>query len=194
MLGGAFNPAHFGHLLLAREAIGQLGLQRVIFVPTGRAPHKVIEDDPGAGMRLRMAEAAAEREQGIEVSPIEVEREGLSYMHETLEQLAGGEDEARELVLIMGADVAASLPDWERPERVVELARLGIAARDGVDPGRVEEALESLGASGRAEMIDMPRCEVSSTMVRERAAAGEPLEELVPSAVAELIEREGLYR
>lgn len=193
MLGGAFNPPHAGHLLLAREAIGQLGLEKVLLVPTGQAPHKVIEDDPGAQVRLRLAELAAEGEEGVEVSPIEVERAGPSYSYETLEQLHGVDPE-RKLVLLMGADVAAGLPLWKRPERVVELARLGIAMRDGVEPAALEEALDSLGAADRAEIVDMPRCEVSSTMVRERAAARQPLQGLVPPLVAEMIEREGVYR
>jgi nicotinate-nucleotide adenylyltransferase len=193
VLGGAFNPPHAGHLLLAREAISQLELDRVMLVPTGRAPHKVIEDDPGAPVRLRMAELAAESEDGLEASAIEIEREGLSYMYETLEQLAAADAE-RELTLLMGADVAASLPNWKKPERIVALAWLGIAGRDGVEPGAIEEALESLDASGRAEMIGMPRCEVSSTMVRERAATGKSLEGLVPPKVAEMILAEGLYR
>ncbi|MFN2612108.1 MAG: nicotinate (nicotinamide) nucleotide adenylyltransferase [Solirubrobacterales bacterium] len=193
MLGGAFNPPHIGHLLLAREAMRRMGLEKVMLVPTGKAAHKEIEDEPGAEVRLRMSVLAAEGEAGVEVSPIEVEREGPSYTYETLEQLYGA-DPGRELVLLMGADVAAGLPQWERPERVIELARLGIAMREGSEPAEVAVVLESLGAAGRAEMIDMPRCEVSSTMVRERAAAGQPLQGLVSPPVAELIEREGLYR
>jgi nicotinate-nucleotide adenylyltransferase len=111
----------------------------------------------------------------------------------TLEELVD-EDPDRELTFLMGADMAAALPSWEKPERVVELARLGIAARPGVDLADVETALQRLGAADRAEIIAMPECEISSSMVRERAAAGEPLEGLVPAPVAEMIEREGLYR
>jgi nicotinate-nucleotide adenylyltransferase len=192
VLGGAFNPPHEGHLLLAREAASGLGLDRVLLVPAGRPPHKTIEDDPGPAVRLRMTELAAEGVEGIEASGIEVERDGPSYSYRTLELLSE-EDPGRELFFLMGADVAATLPEWERPERVVELARLGIAARPGVDPGEVEAALEKVGAADRAEMIAMPRCDTSSTMVRERAAAGEPLRGLVPEPVAEMIEREGIY-
>ena len=179
--------------MLARTAIEQLELDRVLLVPTGKAPHKVIEDNPGAEVRLRMTELAAEGEERIEASDIEVRRQGLSYTYLTLEELHGADPE-RELTFLMGADMAAALPSWEKPERVLELARLGIAARPGVDLGEVETALQQLGAAGRAEMIAMPECETSSSMVRERAAAGEPLEGLVPEAVARLIEREGLYR
>ncbi|MGZ5342717.1 MAG: nicotinate-nucleotide adenylyltransferase [Solirubrobacterales bacterium] len=192
VLGGAFNPPHEGHLLLAREAASGLGLDRVLLVPAGRPPHKTIEDDPGPEVRLRMTELAAQGEDGIEASGIEVEREGASYSYRTLELLSE-QDPQRELFFVMGADVAATLPEWERPERVVELARLGIAARPGVDQAEVEAALERVGAAGRAEMIAMPRCDTSSTMVRERAAAGEPLRGLVPEAVAEMIERERIY-
>jgi nicotinate-nucleotide adenylyltransferase len=192
-LGGAFNPPHDGHLLLARTAMEQLGLDRVLLVPTGKAPHKVIEDDPGAEVRLRLAELAAEGEERIEASEIEVRREGLSYTYLTLEELRD-EDPERELTFLMGADMAAALPSWEKPERVVELARLGIAARPGVDLADVDTALQELGAADRAEIIAMPECEISSSRVRERAAAGEPLEGLVPAKVAEMIVREGLYR
>ncbi|MDX6573485.1 MAG: nicotinate-nucleotide adenylyltransferase, partial [Gaiellales bacterium] len=115
----------------------QLGLDRVLLVPTGKAPHKVIEDNPGAEVRLQMTELAAEGEEGIEVSDIEVRREGLSYTYLTLEGLHEEEPD-RELTFLMGADMAASLPSWERPERVLELARLGIAARPGVDIDGVE--------------------------------------------------------
>jgi len=193
VLGGAFNPPHEGHLLLANEAIAQLGLDRVLLVPTGEAPHKRIEDDPGAEVRLRMAELATQGEERIDVSPIEVEREGPSYTYRTLELLRE-EDPGRELWFLMGADVAAGLLGWERPARVLELARLGIASRPGVDPAELSGPLELLGAADRADMIAMPRCDTSSTMVRDRAAAGQSLEGLVPAPVAELIEREGLYR
>jgi nicotinate-nucleotide adenylyltransferase len=165
----------------------------VLLVPTGKAPHKVIEDNPGAEVRLRMTELAVEGEDGLEASDIEVRREGLSYSYLTLAELSA-EDPERELTFLMGADMAASLPSWEKPERVLELARIGIAARPGVDLAEVETALQQLGAAGRAEIIAMPECEISSSMVRERAAAGESLDGLVPEKVAELIEREGLYR
>ena len=192
MLGGAFNPPHEGHLLLARSAADQLGLERVMLVPTRHPAHKVIEDDPGPEVRLRMTELAAAGEKGLEASAIEVEREGPSYSYRTLELLQES-DPAAALYFLMGADVAAGLPDWKRPERVVELARLGIAARPGVSRDAVNAALRRLDAADRGEMIAMPRCDTSSTMVRSRAAAGKPLVGLVPEAVAEMIEREGIY-
>jgi nicotinate-nucleotide adenylyltransferase len=164
----------------------------VLLLTTARAPHKEIEEDPGAEVRLGMTERAAAGEDGVEASAIEVEREGLSYSYLTLETLAEREP-GREIYFLLGADVAAGLASWKEPERVVELARLGVVPRPGVGLGAVRSALERLGAADRAEIIEMPLCGVSSTMIRQRAAAGRPLRHLVPDPVAELITERGLY-
>jgi nicotinate-nucleotide adenylyltransferase len=160
---------------------------------TGRAPHKEIEDDPGAEVRLEMAQLAARTDRGLGASSLEVNREGPSYTYRTLEQLSEQHPE-RELFFLLGADMAAGLASWKRPERVVELARLGVVPRPGVGLGAVRSALERLGAADRAEIIEMPLCGVSSTMIRQRAAAAMPLRHLVPDPVAELITDRGLYR
>ena len=193
MLGGAFNPPHVGHLLLAQEARCQLELERVLLMVTGEAPHKEIESDPGGEVRLEMAGAAAEGEEAVEASPLEVEREGPSYAYRTLELLAE-EGPGRDLFFLLGADVAASLESWEKPERVLELARLAVVPRHDIEMEAVDSTLERLGAADRAEIIQMPLCGVSSTMIRERVRAGRPLRHLVPDPVAKLIEERGLYR
>jgi nicotinate-nucleotide adenylyltransferase len=193
VLGGAFNPPHVGHLLLAQEARWQLDLDRVLLMTTGRAPHKEIDDDPGAELRLEMTGLAASAGAGVEASDLEVTREEPSYTFRTLELLAE-EEAGRELFVLLGADMAAGLASWKNPERVLELARLGVVPRPGVGLGAVRSALERLGAADRAEIIDMPLCGVSSTLIRERAAALRPLRHLVPDPVVELIEAKGLYR
>ena len=193
MLGGAFNPPHIGHLLLAQEARWQLGLDSVLLMVTGRAPHKEIDPEPGPEVRLELAELAAHDETGVEASGLELEAVGPSYTHLTLERLRE-EDPSRELFLLLGADAVAGLEGWERPERVLELAMLGVAPRQNVEPGAVSSALERFDAADRAEMIDMPLCGVSSTLIRERAAADRPLRHLVPDPVAKAISERGLYR
>ncbi|MBA3476708.1 MAG: nicotinate (nicotinamide) nucleotide adenylyltransferase [Actinobacteria bacterium] len=193
MLGGAFNPPHVGHLLLAQESRWRLGLERVLLMVTGQAPHKEIADDPGADLRLEMAVRAAQASEGVEASALEVERDGPSYTHVTLERLAE-EHPGRELWFLLGADMAAGLGSWEDPERVVELARIGVVPRPGVGMEAVRTSLERLGAADRAEIIDMPLCGVSSTLIRERTARGRPLRHLVPDPVVELISEKGLYR
>jgi nicotinate-nucleotide adenylyltransferase len=182
-----------GHLLLAQEARWQLEIDRVLLMVTGRAPHKEIEDDPGSEIRLEMAGLAVEDEDGVEASGLEVERDEVSYSYRTLELLT--EQEAgNELFFLMGADMAAGLASWKEPERVVELARIGVVPRPGVGLGAVDSALERLGASDRAEIIDMPLCGASSTTVRQRAREGKPLRHLVPDPVIRLIGERRLYR
>jgi nicotinate-nucleotide adenylyltransferase len=160
---------------------------------TGRAPHKEVEDDPGAGVRFEMTGLAAAGEDGVEASDLEVGRDQLSYSYRTLELLAEQKPDA-ELWFLLGADMAAGLSRWKEPERVLELARLGVVPRPGVDDGEVRSALERLGAADRAEIIEMPLCGASSTTVRQRVREGRPLRHLVPDGVIRLIEERGLYR
>ena len=193
VLGSAFNPPHLGHLALAQEALWQLGLAEVVLVPTGQAPHKRIAEDPGKEQRLAMTRLAAADDARFSVSSLEVEREGPSYTYETLELLAKERGDS-ELVFVMGADAAVGLESWREPERVVELARIAVARRAGISDSEVAAVMRSLGAADRATMLEMPQFGVSSSAVRERAAAGRPLRYLVPEPVARFIEEKGIYR
>jgi nicotinate-nucleotide adenylyltransferase len=193
ILGSAFNPPHLGHLALAQEALWQLGLSEVILMPTGTAPHKRIVDDPGRELRLAMTRLAAADDSRFSVSTLETEREGPSYTYETLERL-GSEKGDSDLVFVMGADAAVGLESWREPERVVELARLAVARRAGVSDSDVVAVMRSLGAADRATMLEMPEFGVSSSVVRERAAAGRPLRYLVPEPVARFIEEKDVYK
>ncbi len=193
VLGSAFNPPHLGHLALAQEAQWQLGLEEVVLIPTGSAPHKRIAGDPGREARMEMTRLAAADDERFSVSALEVEREGPSYTYETLEALAEDRGD-RDLVFVMGADAAVGLESWRRPQRVVELAALAVARRAGVSDADVAETMRSLGCEGRATMLEMPQFGVSSSAVRERAKQGRPLRYLVPDAVARFIEQRGIYR
>lgn len=192
VLGGAFNPPHLGHLVLAQEALCGFGFDRLVVVPTGRAPHKRIEPEPGPELRLEMARRAFEPLERVEVSDLEVAREGPSFAYRTLELLA---DELRgsQLTFVMGADAARGLPGWERPRRVLELADLAVAARPGVGADAVQSALGELGCERPVASVGMPAIGISSTDVRERVASGKPLRWLVPEAVIELIKDHDLY-
>jgi nicotinate-nucleotide adenylyltransferase len=193
VLGSAFNPPHLGHLALAQEALWRLGLDEVILVPTGHAPHKRIADDPGREVRMEMTRLAAAGDSRFSVSALEVEREGPSYTYETLGALA--EERAdRKLVFVMGADAAVGLESWREPRRVVEFADLAVAGRAGISEAEVATTMRSLGCEGRTTMLEMPQFGISSSAVRERAKQGRPLRYLVPDAVAEFIEARGIYR
>ncbi len=164
----------------------------MILIPTGQAPHKVIEQDPGAEVRLAMTRLAAAESDQLEVSALEVKRPGLSFTFETLERIRR-DHPAAELYLLLGADAAAGLAGWRRPERIVEVARMAVARRAGVADSEVRAVLSRVGAEGDAVMLDMPPFGVSSSLIRERAAAGRPLGYLTPDPVAKMITEQRIY-
>jgi nicotinate-nucleotide adenylyltransferase len=191
LLGGTFNPPHLAHLVCAQEALLQLRLDRVLLVPVGVAPHKAIEAEPGVEHRVAMCEAAVAADERFAVSRADVDREGPYYTVELLRALGG----ADELTFVVGGDMAHALPSWRDPEGVLALARLGVAEREDVRRADISARLAGLaGAGERVVFFDMPRLDISSSLIRRRAAAGLAIRYLVPDAVADYIEREGLYR
>jgi nicotinate-nucleotide adenylyltransferase len=215
ILGGTFNPPHLGHLALARHAREQLGLQRLLLVPAYTAPFKARGDDgwqgaseggrrgrdPGPQHRLRMCELVASGVAGVRVCALELQRGGVSYTVDTLTALHDSHPQAQ-LTLIVGADVAGTLGSWHEPARLLQLAHLAVAGRPGAPRASVLEALAGLGVapaqdtagSQRVSFLEMPAIEISSSLVRQRVARGEPIEELVGGAVAGYIAEHGLYR
>jgi nicotinate-nucleotide adenylyltransferase len=177
VFGGQFDPPHNGHLAVVRAARDQLGLDLVLIVPSARPPHRPAPTTPPE-TRYRLAQAAFAGEPGVEVSRMELDRDGPGYTAETLEALAGS---GRELFLIVGADQLAAMGSWHRPERVRELARVAVAGRCG-----------SPSADG-AVGLEMAPVDVSSSAVRRMIGEGEDVGAMVPAAVAEAIARENLY-
>jgi nicotinate-nucleotide adenylyltransferase len=192
VLGGTFNPPHAGHLACARAARAALGLDVVLLVTALRPPHKEVASDPGAEVRFELCRAAVLGEPGLEVSRAELERPGPSYTVDTLRAMHSDRPGA-ELTLIVGGDMAADLPSWREPAAVLELAQLAVAERAGSARELIAERLAPLGAPDRVTYLDMPRVDVSSSLVRERVARGESIDGLVPDAVVRLIAERGLY-
>jgi nicotinate-nucleotide adenylyltransferase len=192
LLGGTFNPPHIGHLVCAVEALAQLELDRVLLVPVHQPPHKGIEADPGVEHRVELCRRAVEAEDRLDVSLVEAEVPGPSYTVDTLRKLHE-RSPGDELTFIVGGDMALSLPAWREPEAIFELAELGVAEREGVRRADIAERLSGLG-SDRLRFFDMPRLDISSSLIRRYVAAGRPIRYLVPDAVAAYIEETGLYR
>jgi nicotinate-nucleotide adenylyltransferase len=193
VLGGAFNPPHVGHLVLAQEALVQLALDTVIFMPMGQAPHREIADDPGPEVRFELAEAAVAADERFSASRLEVDRDGPSYTVDTLEQLAK-EHADDELVWILGGDQAAKLKGWREPERVLEVAMIAVAERGTWRRAGILLEAPLLRNNERLKFFEMPPIGLSSTLIRGRVARGQPVRYLVPDGVRELIESRGLYR
>ena len=184
MLGGTFDPPHIGHLIVASEALWQLGLDVVRLVPARTPPHKPGGAHAGGDRRAAWLEAAVAGAPGLEVSRIELEREGPSYTADTLEAMAAAEPGAL-LWFILGADQLAGLPGWRDPERILAAARLAVVPRAGHDVRALAERV----APGRADLLEVPEIGVSSSMIRERIAEGLPIRFLVPPAVEESLRR-----
>jgi nicotinate-nucleotide adenylyltransferase len=193
VLGGTFNPPHLGHLVCAQEAYIQLRLDHVMLIPARIPPHKPVEDEPGADHRLAMCRLAVAGDERISVSDIETRRGGTSFTVDTLSELHERDPDTA-LCLIVGGDVAAGLPQWREPERVLSLATLAVARRRGTARETVERALSGLRGAERTEFFRMPRIAISSTLIRERVRSGAPIRYIVPDKVSAYIEQEGLYR
>jgi nicotinate-nucleotide adenylyltransferase len=194
ILGGTFNPPHLAHMVCASEARAQLRLERVMLVPTGVPPHKPMEDEPGPMHRLEMCRlAAGEHRDWLEVSPIEVGRDGPSYTVDTLREI-NARDPGDELTFIVGGDMAWSLPSWREPEAILELASVAVAERAGARREEVRARLAGMAGAHRISYIDVPRLDISSSALRRRVREGRPIDYLVPDAVAHYIEQRRLYQ
>lgn len=170
----------------------QLGLDRVLIVPARVPPHKPVTHEPGIEHRLELCRLAVAQDRRFEVCGLEAGREGASFTVDTLEELHSQIPDSQ-LFLIVGADVAVGFSKWREPERVLSLATLAVAERPGTPRADVDATLDTISGGDRSRFFDMPKIEISSTMLRERVRAGESTRYLVPDAVRDYIDRHGLY-
>ena len=186
VLGGTFDPIQVGHLVAAVNVRHALGLDLVLLVVANRPWQKEgTRPVTPAEDRLAVVRAAVGQVPGVEASDLEVVRSGISYTADTLAALHAAEP-AADLVLVIGADVAATLHTWERLDEMRARCRLAVVNRPGAPPPRVP-------GGWRAEVVEIPALEVSSTDLRARVADGRPLDYLVPEAAVREIRRRGLY-
>ncbi|EXJ14319.1 nicotinate-nucleotide adenylyltransferase [Imhoffiella purpurea] len=206
ILGGTFDPVHYGHLRPALDVFQSLGLERLSFVPLRVAVHRP-QPQASSEARLAMLEAAIEGQAGFAVDPRELRRQTPSYTHETLMSLRDELGSRRSLCLLIGADAFAGFLSWYRPMEILELAHLVVMCRPGYDPASepaphrlyrergCEDAadLRALPA-GRIQLRDVTQLGISSTRIRRLIAEGGSPRYLLPDPVLDYIERTGLYR
>jgi nicotinate-nucleotide adenylyltransferase len=184
VLGGTFDPVHVGHVVAAADARAALALDRVLLVVAGDPWQKRGRVVAPAADRLALVEAAVEGVEGVEASAIEVEHHGASVTADTLEALTAP---GRELFLLLGADAVANMSTWRRLEETRTLATVVVIERAG------DIHSEPPGPGWQFERLSIPRLDVSSTEIRDRIAAGRPIDGLVPSAVMQAIHERDLY-
>lgn len=195
--GGTFNPIHRAHIHLVREFARRLSLDRILLIPTGTPPHKAAKQLASNEDRIQMLRLAAAEitECPVEISEIEMQREGKSYTADTLTELKALYPED-ELFLLMGEDMFMTIDRWYQPERIFRAAVICGAPRDFDSM----QKLQIHGADVKERypeftyiLQNIPYVPGSSTEVRERLAAGEILSDLLPEAVEEYIRERGLY-
>ena len=185
VFGGTFDPPHFGHLIVARDAVDELALDRVLLVLSARPPHRSRADVTPAAVRWAMLEAAVADDPLLEASDLETRRPGPSYTADTLAELRR-RDPAAQLVLLMGVDQWRQLECWHEPERIGHFATVAVMERAG-------EAARDLALRVPWRHCPVTRVEISSTGIRARVRARRSIRHMVPDPVRSIIEREGLY-
>jgi nicotinate-nucleotide adenylyltransferase len=184
IFGGTFDPIHLGHLRAAENARESLGLDSVLLVAAGTPPHRPPARASALDRFAMVCLAASEHPAFVAVDD-EIRRQGPSYTVDTVSAIADRFPDSS-LHLILGSDALSGLPSWRSPERLLSLCRVAVIARPGGAP------LHSMPAPH--DVIAGPGLEVSATVLRERAAAGQSLRFLVTDPVARYIERKRLYR
>ncbi len=197
LLGGTFDPIHFGHLLLAVHSYEELDLDRVIFIPSRLPPHKS-QPVAEAADRLEMVLLALADDERFLVCDCELGRAEPSYTIETVRQLQSSLGSDAHLFWLIGSDMAEDLPSWQKIAELVELIEIIVVGRAGqaqpdyslLEPTLTAEQIKRL----RAQAIDLPLIDISSTQIRERIGAGQSVRYLLPRVVEEYITQHKLYR
>ncbi len=193
ILGGTFDPIHYGHLAIAEEVRWCLALTRVSVVPTAYQPLKQGRHAATPSQRWEMVRRACAGNPTLEPWDIEIRRPPPSYTLHTLQAAQEMYDGAAELWFILGADAVLSLPRWYRACEVLTLARLALVARPGVAVDFAALEGEMPGISQRTQVITGPLLDIASSTLRERLAQGQPVRYQLPDAVLDYIREEGLY-
>ncbi|HVK04220.1 MAG TPA: nicotinate-nucleotide adenylyltransferase [Armatimonadaceae bacterium] len=194
ILGGTFDPIHYGHLRLAEEARERLSLERVLFIPNQVSPFKDADEVSPGALRLEMVRLATAGNGAFTASGVELERPGPSYTVETLRRLRA-ERPGDELFFLTGTDLLGGLTGWREPEAVLELARFVTLTRPGAGDD-FARALEALPEAWRPKIryLESPGLEISSTHLRDLARGRHSLRYLAPDPVVDFVEARGLYR
>lgn len=194
LMGGTFDPIHLAHLHIAEEAREAFGLDRVLFIPAAQPPHKQGKKIASAVQRIAMVELAIAGNPHFELSRMEMERQGPSYSWLTVQELRAKHPDWV-LYFITGSDSINDLPTWNHPKELVGACHFIGTTRPEV-PFDEELLLDFFGPELRSHIHELavPLMEISSTLIRERLAAGRSIRYLVPEAVADYIEEEGLYQ
>ena len=194
VMGGTFDPIHYGHLIAAEQAREQFELDFVIFVPTGNPSFKQDKKVSAAEDRYEMARIATQDNKAFDVSRMEIDREGITYTYDTICELHEKLPGSTEVYFITGADAIVSLPQWYKAAELAEIAHFVACTRPGYDYTAFKEAQDAdIGLQFEVEFFDVPALAISSTDLRERVSQGKSIAYMTPPQVIRFIAKRGLY-
>ncbi|MBA7666052.1 Nicotinate-nucleotide adenylyltransferase [subsurface metagenome] len=196
VLGGTFDPIHIGHLKVAEEAVTRLDLPRILFMPAGQPWLKLNNANVISPLphRLEMVRLGIAGNPRFKLSTLEIERSGPTYTVDTIAQLQSQLGAGDEIFFILGWDNLNQLPQWHKPERLIEMCRLAAVPRvDFPLPDLPALEKELPGISARVILFDKPRIDINASEIRRRAAEGLAISEFVPAPVERYIKEHGLY-
>ena len=194
VIGGTFDPIHYGHLAAAEEARVRVNLEKVLFAVAGLPPHKLDEEVTPVEHRLAMVQLGIFSNPDFELSRVDVDRSGPSYTVDTISILQEQWGQGTEMFFILGLDSLVEVPTWHEPERLIQLCHLVAVARPGfeVDMRQLEDSVP--GISSRVEIIGMPEVDISSSDLQRRVREGLPIRYQVPEEVERYIREHRLYQ
>jgi len=194
VIGGTFDPIHYGHLAAAEEARVRVNLEKVLFAVAGLPPHKLDEEVTPVEHRLAMVQLGIFSNPDFELSRVDVDRSGPSYTVDTISILQEQWGQGTEMFFILGLDSLVEVPTWHQPERLIQLCHLVAVARPGfeVDMRQLEDSVP--GISSRVEIIGMPEVDISSSDLQRRVREGLPIRYQVPEEVERYIREHRLYQ
>ncbi len=196
IMGGTFNPIHFGHLILAEAAYEQYHLDKVLIMPAKEPSHKTISDTITEEDRVEMVKRAIKGNDHFELSLLEINREGITYTIDTLTELHE-EDSEIEYYFIMGADSLFHFNSWKEPEKILKLTNILVANRDLSTFSALNSQIDYLSDKydeANISLLDTPNLEISSHALRKRVRQNLSIKYYVPESVEEYIKDHGLYR
>lgn len=195
IIGGTFNPIHFGHLILSEYIREEMDLDKIIFIPTRIPPHKSSTNIPSGAIRMEMLSLAIKSNNNFSVSSIELDREGTSYTIDTIIELNKNYPDD-EFYLIIGEDSLFQLHTWERFNQLIKESNFIVADRISSEDIQVENRIQELNHryNGNIVKANSPLIEISSTMIRDRVNGGLSIKYLVPEEVENYILNKGLYK
>lgn len=195
IMGGTFDPIHFGHLFIAQTALDKLQLNKIIFIPTGKPPHKEINNITSSEKRLEMLRLAIKNNDEFEISSIEVEKKVTSYTIDTIKVLKENYGENMEFYFITGADTFSSLESWKNYKELLSLVKFVIMNRTIIHDELLDKKIELFSREYGASItkIEIPTLDISSTDIRKRIKEGNSIKYLLPETIENYILKNRLY-